>query len=137
QAGRDPDTIEITARLIINVDPPTSQSDLVVRRHIAGYLNVPVYRAFHEWLGRTPELAPMWDAWSRGDRKGAVAAIPARVVDDLIIRGSMTEIRAAIERYLDAGIDTVFLSLSTFETDDARRRKVLLDAVHALAPVNG
>ncbi len=134
QAGRDPLTIEITARLIINVDPPTPQSDQVVRRHIAGYLNVPVYRAFHEWLGRTPDLAPMWDAWSRGDRKGAVAAIPEHVVDDLIIRGSMAQIRASIERYLDAGIDTVFLSLSTFETDDARRRTVLRDAVHALAP---
>jgi alkanesulfonate monooxygenase SsuD/methylene tetrahydromethanopterin reductase-like flavin-dependent oxidoreductase (luciferase family) len=59
QAGRDPLTIEITARLIINVDPPTPQSDQVVRRHIAGYLNVPVYRAFHEWLGRTPDHA-MW-----------------------------------------------------------------------------
>jgi alkanesulfonate monooxygenase SsuD/methylene tetrahydromethanopterin reductase-like flavin-dependent oxidoreductase (luciferase family) len=134
QAGRDPLTIEITARLIINVDPPTPQSDQVIRRHIAAYLNVPVYRAFHEWLGRTPDLAPMWDAWSRGDRKGAVAAIPEHVVDDLIIRGSMAQIRASIERYLDAGIDTAFLSLSTFETDDARRRTVLRDAVHALAP---
>jgi len=137
QAGRDPDAIEITARLIINVDPPTPESEQVVRRHIAGYLNVPVYRAFHEWLGRTPELTAMWDAWSRGDRKGAVAAIPTRVVDDLIIRGSMAEIRASIDRYLKAGIDTAFLSLSTFETDAARRRKVLLDAVHALAPANG
>jgi probable F420-dependent oxidoreductase len=136
QAGRDPGAIEITARLLINVDPPTPESDLGVRRHIAGYLNVPVYRAFHEWLGRAPELLSMWDAWGRGDRKGAVAAIPARVVDDLIIRGSTAEIRASIERYLEAGIDTVFLSLSTFETDEERRRKVLLDAVHALAPAN-
>ncbi|PWU25047.1 MAG: LLM class F420-dependent oxidoreductase, partial [Candidatus Rokuibacteriota bacterium] len=48
KAGRDPDAIEITARLIIDVDPPTHQSDLAVRRYIAGYLNVPVYRAFHE-----------------------------------------------------------------------------------------
>ena len=134
QAGRDPDAIEITARLIINVDPPSSESDQVVRRHIAAYLNVPVYRAFHEWLGRTPDLTAMWDAWSRGDRKGAVAAIPTRVVDDLIIRGSMTEIRASIERYLKSGIDTVFLSLSTFEAEPARRRKLLLDAMHALAP---
>ncbi|PYO28309.1 MAG: LLM class F420-dependent oxidoreductase [Candidatus Rokuibacteriota bacterium] len=68
KAGRDPDTIEITARLMIHVDPPTPESDLVVRRHITGYLNVPVYRAFHEWLGRTEALLPMWEAWSRGDR---------------------------------------------------------------------
>ena len=31
-AGRDPDAIEITARLIVNVDPPTPESDVGVRR---------------------------------------------------------------------------------------------------------
>ena len=50
RAGRDPDAIEVTARLFVNLDPPGPESDLVVRRHIAGYLNVPVYRAFQEWL---------------------------------------------------------------------------------------
>jgi probable F420-dependent oxidoreductase len=137
KAGRDPDAIEMTARLMINVDPPTPESDLVVRRHIAGYLNVPVYRAFHEWLGRTRALQPMWEAWGRGDRKGAVAAIPRAVVQDLILRGSMDEIRAGVRRYLEAGIDTAFLSLFTFETDPARRRNALLDAVRALAPDTG
>jgi probable F420-dependent oxidoreductase len=137
KAGRDPDAIEITARLMINVDPPTPESDLVARRHIAGYLNVPVYRAFHEWLGRAPALQPMWDAWGRGDRRGAVAAIPDAVVQDLIIRGSMAEIRAGVRRYLEAGIDTAFLSLSTLETDAGRRRSALLDALRALAPTAG
>ena len=134
KAGRDPDAIEITARLMINVDPPTPESDLVVRRHITGYLNVPVYRAFHEWLGRGDALAPMWEAWSRGDRKAAVAAIPEGVVHDLIIRGSTADIRARIRHYLDAGIDTAFLSLSTLEPDPARKRQVLLAAIRALAP---
>jgi probable F420-dependent oxidoreductase len=135
-AGRDADAIEITARLIINVDPLSPESDLAVRRQIAGYLNVPVYRAFHEWLGRTEALAPMWDAWSRGDRKGAVAAIPERVTRDLILRGSMAEIRAGVRRYLDAGIDTAFLSLSTTEPDPALKRPLLADALRALAPAN-
>jgi probable F420-dependent oxidoreductase len=134
QAGRDPLAIEITARLIINVDPPSPESDLAVRRHITAYLNVPVYRAFHEWLGRTEALAPMWDAWSRGDRKGALAAVPEGVARDLILRGSMADIRASVRRYLDAGIDTAFLSLSTTEVDPDRRRRVLGDALRALAP---
>ena len=76
RAGRDPEAIEVTARLFVNLDPPGPESDLVVRRHIAGYLNVPVYRAFQEWLGRTEALGPMWAAWGAGDRKGAVAAVP-------------------------------------------------------------
>jgi probable F420-dependent oxidoreductase len=133
-AGRDPATIEITARLLINVDPPGPASDLAVRRHVAGYLNVPVYRAFQEWLGRAEALGPMWNAWRSGDRRAAVSAVPETVVSDLIIRGSMDEIGAHVRRYLDAGIDTAFLALSTLEQDPARRRALLLDAVRALAP---
>jgi probable F420-dependent oxidoreductase len=134
KAGRDPDSVEITARLMINVDPPSPASDLAMRRQVAGYLNVPVYRTFHEWLGRGEALGPMWEAWTSGDRKAAVAAIPDKVVGDLIIRGSMREIRAHVQRYLDAGVDTAFLSVSTFEADPARMRAVVADAVRALAP---
>jgi alkanesulfonate monooxygenase SsuD/methylene tetrahydromethanopterin reductase-like flavin-dependent oxidoreductase (luciferase family) len=134
KAGRDPDSVEITARLLINVDPPSPASDLAVRRQVAGYLNVPVYRAFHEWLGRGGALGPMWEAWTTGDRKAAVAAVPDEVVGDLIIRGSMPEIRAHVRRYLEAGVDTAFLSVSTLEADPARMRAVLTDAVRALAP---
>jgi probable F420-dependent oxidoreductase len=133
-ARRDAEAIEITARLMINVDPPTVESELATRRHIAAYLNVPVYRAFHEWLGRTEVLAPMWDAWKRGDRRGAVAAVPERVVHELFIRGTADDIRDGIRRYLDAGIDTAFLSLSSLEPDPARKRQILLDALRSLAP---
>jgi len=134
RAGRDPAAVEITARLLINVDPPGPEADVGVRRHVTAYLNVPVYRAYQEWLGRGGELAPMWQAWERGDRKAAVAAVPAGVMGDLIVRGSMPEIRAHVQRYLDAGIDTAFLQVSTLEPDPGRRRQVLLDALRALAP---
>jgi probable F420-dependent oxidoreductase len=134
KTGRDPAAIEITARLLISVDPLTPESELGIRRLITAYLNVPVYRAFQEWLGRGDLLAPMWDAWRRGDRKAAVGAVPDHVMNELIIRGSMPEIRAHIQRYLDAGVDTAFLSLSTIEQNAARARQVLLDAVRALAP---
>jgi probable F420-dependent oxidoreductase len=134
RAGRDPEAIEVTARLFVNLDPPGPESELVVRRHIAGYLNVPVYRAFQEWLGRTDALAPMWAAWAAGDRKGAVAAIPTAVMDDLIPHGSLPELRARIQRYLDRGIDTAFLSLMTSEPDPRKKRDLMLDALRVLAP---
>ncbi len=137
RAGRDPASVEITARLLINVDPPGAAADLAVRRHVTAYLNVPVYRAFHEWLGRTPALGPMWEAWARGDRKAAVAAVPERVMNDLILRGSIDEIRKGVIRYLDAGVDTAFLQLATTESDPARRRQVTLEAIRGLAPGTG
>jgi alkanesulfonate monooxygenase SsuD/methylene tetrahydromethanopterin reductase-like flavin-dependent oxidoreductase (luciferase family) len=132
--GRDPADIEITARLIVHVDPPSPASDAAVRRHVTAYLNVPVYKAFQEWLGRTEALAPMWTAWASGDRKAAVAAVPEQVVNDLILRGPMEEIRAHVRRYLEAGVDTALLQLSTAEQDPGRRRDVLRAAMRALGP---
>jgi probable F420-dependent oxidoreductase len=134
RAGRDPAAIEVTARLLVNVDPPGGEADIGVRRHVTAYLNVPVYRAYQDWLGRGPALSPMWEAWERGDRRAAVAAVPERVMADLILRGSMADIRAHAQRYLDAGIDTAFLQVSTLESDPARRRRLLGDALRALAP---
>ncbi len=134
RAGRDPAAIEVTARLFVNLDPPGPESELVVRRHIAGYLNVPVYRAFQEWLGRTEALGPMWAAWGAGDRKGAVAAIPTRVMDDLIPCGTLAELKARIQLYLDRGIDTAFLSFMTTEPDPKKKRDLMLNALRAMAP---
>ena len=130
RAGRDPSAIEITCRVFVHLDA----DDLTARRHVAAYLNVPVYRAFHEWLGRTPLLAPMWEAWGRGDRRGAVAAVPGRVLDDLLLRGPIETIRAGIRRYLDAGVDTAFVLLQSNEPDPERKRGQLRAAMRALAP---
>jgi probable F420-dependent oxidoreductase len=134
KAGRDAEAIEVTARLFLSIDPPGGESDIMVRRHIAAYMNVPVYRAYQEWLGRTEALAPMWQAWAGGDRKGAVAAIPERVIDELVGRGPLAEIRKRVQRYMDNGLDTAFLSLMTTETDPERKRALLREAVRALAP---
>ena len=137
EAGRDPGSFETVARLMIGIDPPSPETDTFLRRHICAYLTVPVYRAFHVWLGRKDLLTPMWEAWDSGDRRGAVAAIPRQVIDDLIIHGSMEEIRAHVGRYLEAGVDTAVLRLITHETDPDRLREVQLEALRALAPGAG
>lgn len=134
KAGRDPAAVEVTARLLINVDPPGPEADVGVRRHVTAYLNVPVYRAYQQWLGRAAELTSMWQAWERGDRRAAVAAVPESVMSALILRGTMADIRAHVDRYLAAGIDTAFLQVSTLDPDPTRRRHTLLDALRSLAP---
>ena len=136
EAGRS-DSFEVVARLMVGIDPPSPETDTFLRRHICAYLTVPVYRAFHVWLGRKEALTPMWEAWDSGDRRGAVAAIPEQVIDDLILHGSMEEIRAHVRRYLDAGVDTAVLRLITHETDPDRLQAVQMEALRALAPGAG
>jgi probable F420-dependent oxidoreductase len=133
-AGRDPNGVEITARLFVMLDEVSDETDIILRRLINTYLNVPVYRAFHEWLGRTEILTPMWDAWAGGDRKRAVAEVPQSAIDDLIIHGSAEERRAHVKRYMDAGIDTAFLQLFTAEQDPEKKRAKILQGVREMAP---
>jgi len=134
KAGRDPDKIEITARLMVNIDPPSPEADIMRRRHINAYLNVPVYKSFHQWLGRSEMLKGMWDSWDAGDRKGAVANTPEQVIDDLIVHGTAEQRNEHVQRYLDAGVDTAFLSWFTFEPDPDKRREMIHQAMVEMAP---
>jgi probable F420-dependent oxidoreductase len=99
---------EIVARIFVLPDVEPEQARAIGRRAIAAYLNVPVYRAFHEWLGRT-ELAGMWDAWAAGDRRGALAAIPDHVVDGLVLHGPAEAVREQVRAYVEAGVSTPVL----------------------------
>lgn len=101
---------EIVARIFVI---PTEDADVargIAKRAAAAYLNVPVYRAFHEWLGRSDELGDMWRLWGEGDRKGALAAIPDEVVDELILHGTPDQIRAKVQAYVDNGVSTPVLA---------------------------
>jgi probable F420-dependent oxidoreductase len=119
---------EIVARIFVCPSEDAEAVRAVGRRLVATYLNVPVYAAFHEWLGRGPLLADMWAAWKAGDRKAAVAAIPDEVVDDLVLHGSAAEVRAQVQRYLDNGVTTPALALVPYRID-------LRQALRDLAPV--
>jgi probable F420-dependent oxidoreductase len=102
---------EIAVRIFVLVhDDPVAARQLL-RRQVAAYLTVPVYRAFHEWLGRTPALSGLWDAWAAGDRAGALRAIPDEVVDELCVHGSLEECRAGVRRYVEHGVTTPVIAL--------------------------
>ena len=102
---------EIVARIFVCVSENTEVVRAAARFAIAAYLNVPVYAAFHEWLGRGPQLQGMWDAWKAGDRKAALAAIPDEVVDDLVVHGSAAQCRAKIDQYFANGVTTSSLAI--------------------------
>jgi probable F420-dependent oxidoreductase len=105
-ARRDGDSEdkEIVARIFVIPTDDAETARGIGRFAMAAYLSVPVYRQFHEWLGRGDQLQPMWDAWAAGDRKGALAAIPDSVVDDLIVHGPPEACREHIERYMENGV---------------------------------
>ena len=123
---------EIVCRIFVC---PSENADVVRaagKFAIAAYLNVPVYAAFHEWLGRGEMLQPMWDAWKAGDRKAALAAIPDQLVDDIIVHGSPAECRAKIQAYFDNGVTTTSLAILGLDPELKHWQ-----AVRDLAPTAG
>ncbi len=97
---------EVAARIFVMPSEDREAVRQLGTRLIAEYLNVPVYAAFHEWVGRGEALRDMWDAWAAGDRKRATASIPDEVLDDLIVNGSAEECAAHVRRYAANGITT-------------------------------
>jgi probable F420-dependent oxidoreductase len=113
--GSGGDERELVARIFVC---PSDNAEVVragARRAIAAYMNVPVYAAFQEWLGRGEALAGMWAAWKAGDRKQALVEIPDEVVDDLVVHGTPEQCRARIQEYFDNGITTSSLAILPFD----------------------
>ncbi|MBW8484036.1 LLM class F420-dependent oxidoreductase [Actinomadura parmotrematis] len=125
------DDHELIARLFVCPTDNAEEARAIGRWMIAAYMTVPVYRAFHEWLGRGDALAPMNEAWAAGDRKRALEAIPDEVVDDLIVHGSPDACRARIREYVDNGLTTPVLAIVPAGGVE------LADAVRQLAPNAG
>ena len=118
---------EVVARIFV---APTTDRDLVHRFGrvaIAAYLNVPVYAAFHDWMGRAELLTPMWEAWKAGDRAKALEVIPDEVVDDLIVWGTPEACRDHVARYVANGVTTPALAILPFGLDQRQ-------AIRDLAP---
>ena len=103
ELGEEP---ELAARIFVNVTEDADAARTLARRLISGYLTVPAYGKFHEWLGRGEALREMQELWAAGERKAANAAIPDEVVDDLVVHGDPATCRARIQEYVDAGITT-------------------------------
>lgn len=118
---------ELIARIFVCPTEDVAAARGLGRLLISSYLTVPVYAAFHEWLGRGDALRPMHEAWAAGDRVGANAAIPDEVVDELVVHGPVEKCRERVAEYIAQGLDTPAIALLPTGDDP-------LDMVRKLAP---
>ena len=102
---------EIVARIFVILTSDPDAARTLARRQIAAYLNVPVYAAFHEWLGRGAELQEMWTAWGQRDRPRALEAVPDDLIGRLFLIGDPKSIAQGVKRYVQAGVTTPMLSV--------------------------
>jgi len=133
KVGNDPAAIEIMCR--INIAPTTDpRAREAYRRAITAYLNVPVYRRYHAWLGRGAMLRPMQDLWDAGDRRAALAAVPDQVVNELGVFGTPEECRRHVQRFVANGVTIPVLNFANVEQDEAKRADESWQMLRAMAP---
>jgi probable F420-dependent oxidoreductase len=132
-AGKDPATFDAVCRIFVCVTNDRAAADLTARRTICAYLTTPVYTAFHYWLGRREQLEPVITAWNAGDRRGAVAAIPQQMIDDLLVIGDADQCRARIQDYVAAGVTTPMVQFVPLLNDTPIAQQ-WLEMLWALAP---
>ena len=92
---------------------PTEQVDLakqVAKQWAVGYFTTESYRTQQEGFGRGALLAESNELWAKGDRKGALAALPDEAIECGWVIGSPEECRARCLEYEAAGLDTLILS---------------------------
>jgi probable F420-dependent oxidoreductase len=119
---------ELVARIFVCPTTDLDTARFIGKRMIAAYLTVPVYAAFHQWLGRAEIIEPMLTAWNSGDRKGALAAIPDELVDELVIHGPLEYCRERVAEYHATGLDTPVIAITPTPGLD------LPEAISKLAP---
>jgi probable F420-dependent oxidoreductase len=119
---------EIVARIFVIPTTDIEAGQAIARRQIAAYLNVPVYAAFHDWLGRSAELDQMWSMWSQGDRPHALEAVPEHLIGEMFLTGDPATIAEGVKRYVDAGVTTPMLAVISLD----RNPQATLDAVAQL-----
>jgi len=119
---------ELVARIFVCPTTDVETARFIGKRMIAAYLTVPVYAAFHQWLGRGEIIEPMLTAWNSGDRKGALAAIPNELVDELVIHGPLEICRERVAEYHATGLNTPVIAITPVPGLD------LPEAISKLAP---
>ncbi len=116
---------ELVARIFVCPTDDAAAARGLGRLLISSYLTVPVYAAFHDWLGRGEILKPMHEAWAAGDRAGANAAIPDEVVDDLVVHGSPERCRERVAEYVANGLTTPAIAILPTGADPVAMARAL------------
>jgi probable F420-dependent oxidoreductase len=133
KAGRDPETLDVVARIPAAIDEDDETLRFMMRRLTTTYAMVDVYNASLRRQGFGDESARIAKLWREGDREGASSAVSDGMLDRLYIFGNLDQCMARLEEFRDAGIKTPVLLPVSVAGDPAERLERIKKAVPALA----
>ncbi len=116
ETGRDPNAIEVVARLhVVMVDDPAMGRNLI-RTVFGAYAATPGYNKCFEWIGFEDEARQIREAFAKRDRAGVAAGVTDRLCDAMAVVGDREAIRERIRAYAEAGVDVCIINpIADFE----------------------
>jgi len=110
EAGKDPNEIEVVARLhVVLADDPAMGRNLI-RTVFGAYAATPGYNKCFEWIGFEDEARQIREAFAKGDRAGVAAGVTDRLCDAMAVVGDAQIVRERIRAYAKAGIDVCIVN---------------------------
>src|SRR3954449_2885430 len=103
RAGRPSDGFDIVAAVPAACTDDRDAAFGAMRRDLLTYFGLPFYRAMIERSGFGDDIAAYDEAAGKGDAEAMQAAIGDDFLDHLTAAGSEQDVRAGVQRYLDAG----------------------------------
>jgi probable F420-dependent oxidoreductase len=103
RAGQGLDGFDVVAAVPVALTDDPDSARATLRQDLVPYASLPFYRAMLERSGFGDELAAFDGGMSAGDPERAKAGLSDRMLDALAGIGPADEVRAAVERYRQAG----------------------------------
>jgi F420-dependent oxidoreductase-like protein len=103
KSGRSLDGFDVVAAVPIALTDDPEAARATLRQDLVPYASLPFYRAMLEASGFGDDLAMFDSGISEGDLEQAKAGLSDRMLDELAGVGSADDVKAAVERYREAG----------------------------------
>jgi probable F420-dependent oxidoreductase len=122
QAGKDPNQIEVVARLhVVMVDDPAMGRNLI-RNVFGAYAATPGYNRAFEWMGFAEQAQQIRERFAKGDRQGVASAVSDGLCDAMAVVGNAETVRARVRAYAEQGVDVCVINPIA---DAAGQRRVI------------
>ena len=111
RAGRAENAVCIAPMVLTAVSENADEARNAARRHIGFYLGAmgPHYRAFVARFGFAAEVQRVHNAWARGERNAAYAAVTDTMLDEVAVAGTPAECRDKLDHLRHIGADLPIL----------------------------
>jgi probable F420-dependent oxidoreductase len=133
QANKSIASFDIACRILVAVDDEQEVVRENLRRELTGYMTVPQYNRYFQWIGYGDEARSVLEAWNSGDRRKALSLVPDYMLESIFIFGTADRIVRRLRDYEQAGITTTALQFTSFQPEPGQKRRRVMAAMEAVA----